>query len=60
MTRASLDALCIMLAMQMRPLSNWSATFRNLQAGKEPAVAAEVGRVNGYNESGLMLAAWLW
>ena len=37
MTRASLDALCIMLAMQMRPLSNWSATFKNLKAGRRLA-----------------------
>lgn len=35
MTRASLEPLCIMLAMQMRPLSSWSATFRNLSRGLE-------------------------
>ena len=33
MTKASLEPLCIMLAMQMRPLSSWSATFRNLSRG---------------------------
>ena len=35
MTKASLEPLCIMLAMQMRPLSSWSATFRNLSRGLE-------------------------
>ena len=33
MTKASLEPLCIILAMQMRPLSSWSATFRNLSRG---------------------------
>lgn len=59
MTRASLDALCIMLAMQMRPLSNWSATFKNLQAGRELAGLLHWGGQGEWLKRGLVVAAWL-